>query len=96
MKGKEFNVRLESFYDFPVEESDYIKLDLELPAWIFINLEKKGIFDQEFLTMLGKSNHCDAYFLTEIIPIKDKYENERIQKIFDKYLGCVKDKKLIF
>ncbi len=46
--------RLESFISEIDERSDYKKLDLELPAWIFVMLERKGFFNQRFFNHVGE------------------------------------------
>ncbi len=78
--GKEIKVRLESFISEIDEQSDYKKLDLELPAWIFIMLVRKGFFDRDFLIMLAKS-YCDAEFLKGVITLENKKEFEIMQRL---------------
>jgi len=78
--GKEINVRLESFISEIDVQSDYKQLDLELPAWIFIMLERKGFFDRDFLIVLAKS-YCDAEFLKGVITLENKKEIEKMHRI---------------
>lgn len=72
--------RLESFISEIDERSDYKKLDLELPARIFVMLERKGFFNQDFLIMLAKS-YCDADFLKGVITLENKKEIEIMQRL---------------
>jgi hypothetical protein len=78
---KEINVRLESSTDDLIDEGiDYEKLDTEIPLWVYIRLHQKGIFERDFLIMLGKSL-CDAEFLKEVITLENKKEMEKMQRI---------------
>ncbi len=83
---KETNVRIESFIDEVDEESDYKKLNISVPAYVYIMLYKKGFFDRDFSIALSRSN-CDAEFLQEKFTNEDKNNFEKMQRI----LGSIID-----
>ena len=78
---KESNVRIESFIDEMDEEIDYKKLDISVPACVYIMLYRKGFFDRDFLISLSRSI-CDAEFLLEKVGLEDKKNFETMQRIF--------------
>ncbi len=77
---KETNVRMESFLDEVDEESDYKKLNISVPACVYIMLYRKGFFDRDFLIALSRST-CDAEFLQEKFTHEDKNNFEKMQRI---------------
>ena len=86
MEGNEINVRLDSFIDeLPDEiakEIDYRKLDVNLPAWAYIMLDRKGFFGRDFLLALARST-CDAKNLKETITFEDKRQRDILDRIIN-------------
>ncbi len=60
--------------------TNYKRLDVEIPLWIYFRLQKKGMLESDFLIMLGKS-FCDADFIKEVITLEDKKEIEKLHRI---------------
>ena len=83
---KEINIKLGSSIDaLPIELTEnieYNELKLQLPAWSYIRLYKKGFFDRDFLLMLARST-CDVGFLKEIIMLEDKKQKDAMKRVFD-------------
>ncbi len=81
---KEINVTLEtSIKEDELEEAtQYKKLDVEIPLWVYIRLLNKGLLERDFLITLGKS-FCDSKALREMIMIRDKKESEKLAWLYD-------------
>ena len=77
--------KLESSIDDLTDKgTNYKKLDVEIPLWIYIRLQQKGMLESDFLIKLGKS-FCDADFLKQVITLEDKKEIEKMQRILGKF-----------